>query len=182
MLKCPSLTITPDVALMSKLPIMDALQGHPLYGHLAGQRHIDLKCLHAFLKINEAKNKVSLKKLKPVRKMFWEDNKKSSNRTRDIMEAKGGTRLNKREIPHTHTHARTHSSCIGIRWRETGGLSGAQLNAVIRFEIQPYWLERWVWRRRFDRACCCPGRGDYTSALTQTMTDRVARGSGSRRG
>lgn len=37
---CPSLTITPDVALMSKLPVMDALQGHPLDGHLAGQKHI----------------------------------------------------------------------------------------------------------------------------------------------
>lgn len=83
------------------------------------------------------------------------------------------TRLNKRD--HTLTLSYTHTADgIGIRWREMGGLSGTQLNAVIRFEIQPYWLERWVWRRRFDRARSRPGGGDNTSALTQTMMDRVA--------
>lgn len=32
------LTITPNVALMSKLPVVDALEGHPFDGHLPDKK------------------------------------------------------------------------------------------------------------------------------------------------
>lgn len=32
--KCLTPTVTPNVTLMSKLPVMDTLQGHPFDGHL----------------------------------------------------------------------------------------------------------------------------------------------------
>ncbi len=37
------LTITPNVTLMSKLPVMDTLQGHPFDGHLPGRSIAPLK-------------------------------------------------------------------------------------------------------------------------------------------
>lgn len=158
---------------MSKLPVMDALQGHPLDGHLAGQKRI-AHIVSLLLVFKKKTKNVFSQKLKSESffcSLLWRQKEEQQDKWYDGI--KWRTRLNKREITHTHTHSR----CTGIRWREMGGLSGAQLNAVIRFEIQPYWLERWVWRRRFDRACSCPGGGDNTSALTQTMMDRVARGS-----
>lgn len=96
----------------------------------------------------------------------------------EIWQNGGGEKGSKKEHAHTNTHTHKHSRCIGIRWGKMEGLSGMQLNAVIRFEGQLYWLQRLEAMggggcRRSDCVCRFLSGGYNTSALTQTMMDRV---------
>lgn len=70
------------------------------------------------------------------------------------------------------TNTRAHTQ-LRLYWNKVGqmaGLSGMQLNTVIRFEGQFYWLQWWRLRgggcRRLERVCLSLRGGDNTRTLS----------------
>lgn len=146
-----SLTVTPHVTLMSKLPVVDALQGHPFDGHLPDTRgSIRVPWyLHMFLELLLLNGKES--------EVGGYQTKMFSFCSANTSFESSLSLYNQHSLTHTHSHRSTHVPAhkhYRTKTGQTAQRSGTQLNTVIRFEGQLYWLQCWMLRGG-DNVCVC---------------------------
>lgn len=175
-----SLTVTPHVTLMSKLPVVDALQGHPFDGHLPDARgSIRITAyLHMFLELLLLNGKEIETGGYQTKMSFFCSANTSFESSLSIYNQHTLTHTYTRVSKHTHehTHKRTHTHTNIIELRRAKQHSGLEHSLTLWLDLKANSIDYSVggWEAETMSACVCLvlGGGDNTTIVcTDTNHD-----------